>query len=173
MDDERLKQIRHFCKDYFDEMLERVREMRLSERRLYQKIAEIIYTEADATQVYMGLKTWKDAPKGKILKSDISIAKNYLNKEHIKALQRIVTAYLDLAETRAANHTVINMKDWEKFLVQFLQLADYPLLTNKGKTTMLEAKLKAESEFEKYRPMQDKFYISDFDEEIKRLKNKN
>ncbi len=207
MDDERLKQIRNFGKDYFDEMLERVREIRLSERRLYQKItdiyalsadydnkaeitklffatvqnklhwaitgktaAEIIYTEADATKIYMGLKTWKDAPKGKILKSDVSIAKNYLNTEHIKALQRIVTAYLDLAETRATNHSVMNMKDWEKFLVQFLQLADYPLLTNKGKITMLEAKLKAENEFEKYRPIQDKNYISDFDEEIKRLK---
>ena len=207
MDDERLKQIRHFGKDYFDEMLERVREIRLSERRLYQKItdiyalsadydnkaeitrmffatvqnklhwaitgktaAEIIYTEADATKIYMGLKTWKHSPDGKILKSDVSIAKNYLNQEHIKALQRIVTAYLDLAETRAENHIVMNMKDWEKFLVQFLELADYPLLTHKGKITMLEAKLKAENEFEKYRPIQDKLYISDFDKEIKRLK---
>ena len=210
MDDERLKQIRHFGKDYFDEMLERVREIRLSERRLYQKItdiyalsadydnkaeitklffatvqnklhwaitgktaAEIIYTEADATKIYMGLKTWKHSPKGKVLKSDVLVAKNYLNQEHIKALQRIVTAYLDLAETRATNNTVMNMKDWEAFLVQFLQLADYPLLTNKGKITMLEAKLKAETEFEKYRPIQDKLYISDFDEEIKQLKKKN
>ena len=209
MDDERLKQIRHFGKDYFDEMLERIREIRLSERRLYQKItdiyalsadydnkaeitqmffasvqnklhwaitgktaAEIIYTEADATKIYMGLKTWKHAPKGKILKSDVLIAKNYLNQEHIKALQRIVAAYLDLAETKATNNIVMNMKDWEGFLVQFLQLADYPLLTNKGKITMIEAKLKAETEFEKYRPIQDKLYISDFDEEIKRLRKK-
>ncbi len=207
MDDERLKQIRHFGKDYFDEMLERVREIRLSERRLYQKItdiyalsadydnkadvtklffatvqnklhwaitgqtaAEIIYTKADAEKVYMGLKTWKQAPKGKVLKSDVSIAKNYLNDEHIKALERIVTAYLDLAESRATNRTVMNMKDWEKFLVQFLELADYPLLTNKGKISMLEAKLKAESEYDKYRIIQDKNYISDFDEEIKKLK---
>ena len=209
MDDERLKQIRHFGKDYFDEMLERVREIRLSERRLYQKItdiyalsadydnkaeitrmffatvqnklhwaitgktaAEIIYSEADATKIYMGLKTWKHSPTGKILKSDVSIAKNYLNQEHIKALQRIVTTYLDLAETRARNHIVMNMKDWEKFLVQFLELADYPLLTNKGKIRMLEAKLKAENEFEKYRPIQDKLYISDFDKEIKQLKKR-
>ena len=207
MDDERLKQIRHFGKDYFDEMLERVREIRLSERRLYQKItdiyalsadydnkaeitksffatvqnklhwaitgktaAEIIYSEADAEKVYMGLKTWKQAPKGKILKFDASIAKNYLNDEHIKALERIVTAYLDLAESRATNKTVMNMKDWDKFLVQFLELADYPLLTNKGKISMLEAKLKAESEYDKYRIIQDKNYISDFDEEIKKLK---
>lgn len=135
MDDERLKQVKHFGEDYFDEMLERIREIRLSERRLYQKItdiyalsadydnksditrhffdtvqnklhwaitgktaAEIIYSEADATKIYMGLKTWKQAPDGKILKSDVSVAKNYLNVEHIKALERIVTSYLDLAE---------------------------------------------------------------------------
>ena len=206
MDDERLKQIRHFGIDYFDEMLERVREIRLSERRLYQKItdiyalsadydskaditkqffatvqnklhwaitgktaAEIIYTEADAKKVYMGLKTWKHAPKGKILKSDAVIAKNYLNEEHLKALQRIVTAYLDLAESRAMNRKVMNMKDWEEFLVKFLELSDSPILINLGKISMLEAKLKAESEYEKYRVIQDKNYISDFDREIKKL----
>ncbi|MEN8120847.1 MAG: virulence RhuM family protein [Bacteroidota bacterium] len=209
MDDERLKQIRHFGIDYFDEMLERIREIRLSERRLYQKItdiyalsadydnksditkqffatvqnklhwaitgktaAEIIYTEADAKKIYMGLKTWKQAPDGKILKSDVAIAKNYLNNEHIKALERIVTAYLDLAESRATNRTVMNMKDWDKFLVQFLELADYPLLTNKGKISMLEAKLKAEGEYEKYRVIQDKNYISDFDREINKMIDK-
>ena len=209
MDDERLKQIKHFGKDYFDEMLERIREIRLSERRLYQKItdiyalsadydkkdvitkqffatvqnklhwaitgktaAEIIYTEADATKIYMGLKTWKQAPNGKILKSDVSIAKNYLNKEHIKALERIVTTYLDLAESRANNRTVMNMKDWDKFLVQFLELANYPILKNKGKISMLEAKLKAETEYEIFRVIQDKNYISDFDKEIKRMIDK-
>jgi hypothetical protein len=140
MDDERLKQLKHFGEDYFEELLERIREIRLSERRLYQKItdiyalsadydnkseitqhffasvqnklhwaitgktaAEIIYTEADATKIYMGLKTWKQAPDGKILKSDVTIAKNYLNAEHLKALERIVTSYLDLAENRARN----------------------------------------------------------------------
>ena len=206
MDDERLKQIRHFGVDYFDEMLERVREIRLSERRLYQKItdiyalsadydskaeitkhffatvqnklhwaitgktaAEIIYTEADAKKIYMGLKTWKHAPDAKILKSDVAIAKNYLNEEHLKTLQRIVTSYLDLAESRAINHKVMNMKDWEEFLVQFLELTDSPILTNSGKISMLEAKLKAESEYEKFRVIQDKNYISDFDREIKKL----
>ena len=209
MDDERLKQIRHFGIDYFDEMLERIREIRLSERRLYQKItdifalsadydsqsditnqffatvqnklhwaisgktaAEIIYTEADAKKIYMGLKTWKHAPDGKILKSDVSIAKNYLNKEHIKLLEQIVTAYLELAESRARNRTVMNMKDWDKFLIQFLELADYPILKDSGKISMLKAKLKAEGEYEKYRVIQDKNYISDFDKEIFKMIDK-
>ena len=131
--------------------------------------AEIIYTEADAEKINMGLKTWKQSPEGKILKSDVSIAKNYLNEEHIKALERIVTAYLDLAESRARNRVVMNMKDWDKFLVQFLELADYPLLKDNGKISMLEAKLKAESEYEKFRIVQDKNYISDFDREIKKM----
>ena len=209
MDDERLKQIGHFGIDYFEEMLERIREIRLSERRLYQKItdiyalsadydsqseitkqffatvqnklhwaitgktaAEIIYTEADAKKIYMGLKTWKHAPDGKILKSDATIAKNYLNKEHIKALERVVTVYLDLAESRARNRTIMNMKDWDKFLVQFLELADYPILKDAGKISMLQAKIKAESEYDKYRVIQDKNYISDFDREIKKLIDK-
>ena len=208
MDDERLKQIQHFGIDYFDEMLERIREIRMSERRLYQKItdiyalsadydsqaditqqffatvqnklhwaitgktaAEIIYTEADATKIYMGLKTWKHAPNGKILKNDVIIAKNYLNEEHIKALAQIVSAYLDLAESRARNRQVMNMKDWDKFLAQFLELADYPILKDAGKISMLQAKLKAESEFEKYRVIQDREYESDFDKAIKKLKS--
>jgi len=209
MDDERLKQIRNFGKDYFDELLERIREIRLSERRLYQKItdiyalsadydsqstitqhffatvqnklhwaitgktaAEIIYTEADATKVFMGLKTWKLSPNEKILKSDVSIAKNYLNKEHLKLLQRIVTSYLDLAENRAENRRIMNMKDWDKFLVQFLELTDLPILRHKGKITMLEAKIKAESEYDKFRVIQDHNYISDFDKKIKEITNK-
>ena len=209
MDDERLKQIKHFGEDYFDEMLERIREIRLSERRLYQKItdiyalaadynsknaitkqffatvqnklhwaitgktaAEIIYTEADATKIYMGLKTWKQAPDGKILKSDVTIAKNYLNIEHVKALERIVSSYLDLAESRARNRQVMNMNDWDRFLVQFLELADYPILKDKGKVSMLEAKLKAESEYDKFRVIQDQNYISDFDKEIKKIIDK-
>ncbi len=210
MDDERLKQIRHFGIDYFEEMLERIREIRLSERRLYQKItdiyalsadydsksditkqffatvqnklhwaitgktaSEIIYTEADARKIYMGLKTWKHAPDGKILKSDVTIAKNYLNQEHIKVLEQIVSAYLDMAENRARNRTVMNMKDWDRFLIQFLELADYPILKDKGKISMLEAKLKAESEYEKYRVIQDKNYISDFDREINKITKNN
>jgi hypothetical protein len=210
MDDERLKQLKHFGKDYFEELLERIREIRLSERRLYQKItdiyalsadynnqsqttkdffasvqnkmhwaitgktaAEIIYTEADAEKIYMGLKTWKNAPDGKILKSDVTIAKNYLNQEHLSQLQRIVNAYLDLAENRAERGIVMNMKDWAEFLDRFLQLSDYPLLLDKGKVSALEAKLKAEQEYEKYRIIQDKNYISDFDKLIKKLKDKN
>lgn len=204
MDDERLKQIQHFGIDYFEEMLERIREIRMSERRLYQKItdiyalsadydsqaditqqffatvqnklhwaitgktaAEIIYSEADATKIYMGLKTWKHAPNGKILKSDVSIAKNYLNEEHIKALEQMVSGYLDVAETRARNRQVMNMKDWDKFLIQFLELADYPILKDTGKISMLQAKLIAESEYEKYRVVQDKMYQSDFDKQLK------
>jgi hypothetical protein len=206
MDDERLKQIKHFGQDYFDEMLERIREIRLSERRFYQKVtdiyalsadydkndattrvffataqnkmhwaiqgktaAEIIYSEADATKIYMGLKTWKHAPNEKILKSDVSIAKNYLEEAHLKQLERIVSAYLDLAENRASRGIVMNMKDWVTFLDKFLELSDYPILLDGGKVTALEAKLKAETEYEKYRVIQDRKYISDFDREIKHI----
>ncbi len=200
MDDERLKQIKHFGKDYFDEQLERIREIRASERRFYQKItdiytlsadydknaeitkefystvqnkmhwaicgqtaAEIIYSEADATKIYMGLKTWKNAPKDKILKSDVTIAKNYLNKEHINKLDRIVVAYLDLAEMKTEQEIVMNMKDWIDFLDKFLALSDSPILLDKGKVSALEAKLKAHGEYEKYRVIQDREYLSDFD----------
>jgi hypothetical protein len=209
MDDERLKQIKHFGQDYFDELLERIREIRLSERRLYQKItdiyalsadydsndeitkdffatvqnkmhwaihgktaAEIIYTEADAQKVFMGLKTWKNAPAGKILKSDVTIAKNYLNEEHLKELERIVSAYLDLAENRARRGIVTNMKDWVQFLDRFLALSDYPILLDKGKISALEAKIKAEAEYDKFRVIQDKNYVSDFDKEIQRITGK-
>ncbi|WP_332444378.1 virulence RhuM family protein [Wolinella succinogenes] len=187
MDDERLKQIKHFGKDYFDEQLERIREIRASERRFYQKItdiyalsadsvqnkmhwamcgktaAEIIYSEADAEKIYMGLKTWKNAPDGKILKSDVTIAKNYLNEEHIKKLDRIVVAYLELAEIRASQGIVMNMKDWIMFLDKFLALSDYPILLDNGKVSALEAKLKAEAEYENYRVVQDRLFVSDFD----------
>ena len=200
MDDERLKSIHHFGKDYFDEQLDRIREIRLSERRFYQKItdiyalsadydnnamitkefyatvqnkmhwaitgktaAEIIYSEADAKKIYMGLQTWKNAPNGKMLKSDASIAKNYLNEEHIEQLKLIVSAYLDLAENRAKQGVVMNMKDWIVFLDKFLALSDYPILLDNGKVSALEAKLKAEAEYEKYRVIQDREYLSDFD----------
>ena len=209
MDDERLKQIKHFGQDYFDEMLERIREIRLSERRFYQKItdiyslsadydrndnttrgffattqnklhwaiqgktaAEIIYTEADARKICMGLKSWKNSPDGKILKSDVSIAKNYLEEEHLKELEKIVSAYLDLAENRAKRGIVMNMKDWVSFLDKFLELSDYPIRLDKGKVSALEAKLKAEVEYDKFRVIQDRNYISDFDREIKRIMDK-
>ena len=209
MDDERLKQMKHFGQDYFDEMLERIREIRLSERRFYQKItdiyalsadynqntdttkkfyattqnklhwaiqgktaAEIIYANVDASKIAMGLTSWRNAPDGKILKSDVSVAKNYLNQEHLNQLQRLVTAYLDLAENRAQRGIVMNMKDWVGFLDRFLELSDYPILTDNGKITALEAKLKAEGEYDKYRVIQDKAYRSDFDKLIQDTKNK-
>jgi hypothetical protein len=207
LDDERLKQgKRVFGKDYFEELLERIREIRASERRFYQKItdiyalsadydknapitkdffatvqnklhwaitgktaAEIIYDSADAKKLYIGLTNWKHAPDGKIMRSDVSIAKNYLNMEHIKQLNQIVSAYLDLAENRAQRQIITKMEDWVRLLHSFLELSEYPILKDKGRVTALEAKLKAEQEFEKYRVIQDKNYISDFDREIKRI----
>jgi hypothetical protein len=207
LDDDRLKQGKTFGQDYFDELLERIREIRSSERRFYQKItdlyalstdydkesqqtkdffaavqnklhwaitgktaAEIIYSDADAAKLYMGLKTWKTAPDGKIMKSDALVAKNYLELQHITELNRIVSAYLDLAENNAQRNIAFNMQQWATFLDRFLELSNYPILKDKGKVTMLEAKLKAEGEYEKYRIIQDQNYESDFDKEIKRLK---
>jgi hypothetical protein len=207
LDDARLKQGKQvFGKDYFDELLERIREIRASERRFYQKItdlyalavdyapdapvtkeffatvqnklhwaitgqtaAEIIYVRADATKIYMGLTTWKHAPQGKILKSDVTVAKNYLSEAHVKELNRVVSAYLDLAENRAQRGIVTRMAEWVKFLNDFLKLSNYPILQDKGKVSALEAKLKAEGEYEIYRHRQDAEYISDFDREIKRI----
>ncbi|MDO8873987.1 MAG: virulence RhuM family protein [Methanoregula sp.] len=210
LDDERLKQGKTvFGRDYFEELLERIREIRASERRFYQKItdiyalasdydknapitkeffatvqnelhwaitgktaAEIIYDSADATKIYMGLTSWKQAPEGKILKSDVAIAKNYLNEAHIKELNQIVSAYLDLAENQAKRQIVTRMKDWAQFLQSFLALSKYPILKDKGKVSALEAKLKSEQVFEEYRVIQDNNYISDFDKEIKRITEK-
>jgi hypothetical protein len=209
LNDEMLKNGRPFGKDYFDELLERVREIRASERRFYQKItdiyalsadydseapltkeffatvqnklhwaitgktaAEIVYDSADAQKIHMGLTNWKQAPDGKILKSDVSVAKNYLSEAHIRDLNRIVAAYLDLAENRAERQVLMKMKDWVKFLHDFLELSNYPILKDKGKVSALEAKLKAEEEFDGYRKQQDREYISDFDREVKRIKGK-
>ncbi|MEA3444784.1 MAG: virulence RhuM family protein [Bacteroidota bacterium] len=210
MDDERLKQGGVvFGRDYFDELLERIREIRASERKFYQKItdiyalsadydknapitkeffataqntlhwaitgktaAEIIYTKADAKKIYMGLTNWKQSPDGKILKSDVSIAKNYLNKTHIDELNQIVSGYLDLAELRAKRQIITNMNEWVVLLNDFLKLAQYPILKHKGKVSALEAKLKAEQEFEEYRVKQDNNFISDFDRDIKRITGK-
>ncbi len=210
LDDERLKQgKRAFSKDYFDELLERIREIRASERRFYQKItdiyalsvdysadapltreffasvqnklhwaitgqtaAELIYASADAATIYMGLTTWAHAPGGKILKSDVTVAKNYLNEAHLKELNRIVSAYLDLAENRAERGIVMKMTDWVSFLHNFLALASYPILQDSGKVSALEARLKAEGEYEIYRQRQDVDYLSDFDREVKRIEGK-
>jgi len=210
LDDERLKQGKQvFGKDYFDELLERIREIRASERRFYQKItdiyalsadydnnapitkeffstvqnklhwaitgktaAEIIYDSADATKIHMGLTSWKQAPDGKIVKSDVAVAKNYLSEAHIKELNQIVSAYLDLAENRAQRQILMKMTEWIEFLHNFLELSNYPILQDKGKISALEARLKAEQEYEGYRIGQDKDYLSDFDKEIKRITGK-
>ena len=210
LDDARLKQGQQvFGKDYFDELLERIREIRASERRFYRKItdiyalsvdysadatltreffalvqnklhwaitgqtaAELIYASADATRIAMGLTTWKQAPDGKILKSDVAVAKNYLSEAHVKELNRIVSAYLDLAENRAERGILMKMVDWIGFLHSFLELSNYPILQDKGKVSALEAKLKAEGEYEVFRQRQDVEYVSDFDREIKRIEGR-
>jgi len=208
LDDERLKQGNTaFGKDYFADLLERIREIRASERRFYQKVAdiyalsvdydahapltreffasvqnklhwaitgqtaaELIYTSADATKLFMGLATWKHAPHGKIQKSDVTVAKNYLSEAHVKELNRIVSAYLDLAENRAQRGILMKMNDWATFLNSFLELSSYPILSDKGKVTTLEAKLKAEGEYEVYRKRQDAEYVSDFDRAVQEAK---
>ena len=134
--------------------------------------AEIIYDSADAKKIYMGLTTWKHGPDGKILKSDVAVAKNYLSEAHIKELNQIVSAYLDLAENRAQRQILMKMTDWIEFLHNFLELSKYPILQDKGKVNALQVKLKAEKEFEEYRVIQDDNYISDFDKEIKRITGK-
>ncbi len=211
LDDERLKQAKNFGQDYFDELLERIRDIRTSERRFYQKItdiytlsidydrdaeatkdffasvqnklhwaitgktaAETIYSEADAARLYMGLQTWKNAPDGKIQKSDVAVAKNYLHEQHLAELNRIVSAYLDLAENRAERQIQMKMSDWTTFLHQFLDLSNYPILNSKGTISALEAKIKAETEYEKYKPIQDRMFLSDFDKVVKKsLEAKN
>ncbi len=131
--------------------------------------AEIIYSTADAEKAHMGLTSCKNAPEGKILKSDTAVAKNYLSEQHIKEFNRIVSAYLDLAENRAERQIAMSMADWITFLDRFLELSDYPILADKGKVSGLEAKLKADQEYGKYRQTQDQMYLSDFDRQIKQF----
>lgn len=202
LDDERLKQGKTlFGKDYFDELLERIRDIRASERRFYQKItdiyatasidyqsnaeitktfyktvqnklhwaitshtaAELIQERADSTKPNMGLTTWKGAPKGKVLKSDVSVAKNYLSEEEIKSLNRIVTMYLDYAENQAARQIPMTMQDWVTKLDAFLDFNDYEILNNAGKVPAKVAKTLAEEEFSKFQTIQDQEFESDFD----------
>ena len=209
LDDERLKQGgKLFGKDYFYELLERIREIRASERRFYQKItdiysecsidydpqveitqvfyktvqnklhwaitgltaAEIISSRANSELPNMGLTTWRKSPKGKILKSDASIAKNYLNEREVRELNRIVTMYLDYAENQAERQIPMKMKDWVEKLDAFLQFNDYSVLKNAGSISAEIAKKLAAEEYEKFRVIQDQNYESDFDKEIKRLK---
>jgi len=207
LDDDRLKQGKHFGKDYFDELLERIREIRASERRFYLKItdiyeqcsvdynkdseltqkffktvqnklhwaitgktaAELIANRANATLPNMGLTTWKNAPQGKILKSDIGTAKNYMQEKEIKELERIVTMYLDFAELQAERQVPMKMEDWVSRLDAFLQFNEYNVLTDAGKISHDLAIKLADTEFEKFRIVQDQNYISDFEQEVKKL----
>ena len=201
LDDERLKQGQHFGRDYFDDLLERIREIRTSERRYYQKItdiyaecsadydaksestksffkmvqnmmhlavthhtaAEIVYDRADAGRPHMGLTTWKKAPDGRIQKSDTIVAKNYLSDTELDQLNRITTSFLDVAETRAQRHIITTMEDWRKRLAQFLTAMDYESCTSPGTVSQDDARAKAYGEYEKYKLIQDRSYISDFD----------
>jgi len=211
LDDERLKQGRRFGKDYFDELLERIREIRASERRFYQKItdiyqqcsidynkeseitqtffktvqnklhwaitgktaSQIVASRAKASLPHMGLQTWKNAPHGKIMKSDVSIAKNYLSEDEISNLNRVVNMYLDYAENQAARQIPMKMADWINKLDAFLQFNEYHILKDAGTVSHEVAKKLAEQEYEKYRIVQDQLYESDFDKEVKRLTSKN
>jgi len=210
MDDERLKNPNNvFGKDYFEEQLARIRDIKSSERRFYQKItdiysqcsadykldsqitkdffatvqnklhwaitgqtaAEIIATRADSSKQNMGLSTWKNAPKGSIRKTDVGIAKNYLNEKELDGLNQIVTMYLDYAESQALKGTLMFMKDWIKKLDAFLQFNEEAILKHQGKVSHQVAIELAESEFEKYRIVQDKLYESDFDKAIQKVKS--
>ncbi len=207
MDDERLKRGAYLTEKYFDEQLERIREIRASERMFYQKItdlyataidydknaattrrfyatvqnkmhyavhghtaAELIVERANHTKEHMGLTTWADAPDGKIKKSDVTVAKNYLSPDEMKQLNRMVTAYLDFAENMTLRHIPLTMQDWEKRLNSFIEMFDYGILQDAGKVSAEIAKLHAETEFEKYRVIQDRLFMSDFDRYMLELK---
>ncbi len=206
LNDEMLKNGRPFGKDYFDELLERIREIRASERRSYQKIAdvfeqcssdysansdetkafyafvqnkmhyaitgktaaEIIHDRADSEHPTMGLTNWKSSPNGKILKSDIKVAKNYLNEKELDRLNRIVTMYIDYAEFQALNEKIMTMKDWLEITDDFLKYNRQKVLQNSGKVSHEAAIAKADVEYQKFRVSQDKNYISEFDKTMKK-----
>lgn len=210
LDDERLKQGKHFGKDYFDDLLERIREIRASERRYYQKItdvyaecsadydpksettqlffkmvqnmmhwavthqtaAEIVYSRADTKMPHMGLTTWKNAPDGRVQKSDTIVAKNYLSDKEASALNHLSTAFLDFAELRAERQIITTMADWKKQLDDFLTLYEFDKYNEADTISIEQAKEKAYAEYDKFRLIQDKEYISDFDKEIKAWKEK-
>jgi hypothetical protein len=207
LDDERLKQGKSFGKDYFEELLERIREIRASERRFYQKItdiyaqcsidydpqsditlvfyktvqnklhwavtgqtaAEIIHHRADASKPNMGLTTWKHAPDGKILKTDVTIAKNYLQEQELDELNRVVSMYLDYAENQARRNIPMTMTEWVKKLDAFLQFNEYDTLQNAGNIRHEVAKRLAEEQYQQYRLVQDRKFESDFDKLAKKL----
>jgi len=210
MDDERIKQGGSILTDqYFEEQLQRIREIRLSERKFYQKItdiyatsvdyditaqatkrffatvqnklhwaihghtaAEVVYTRANADKQNMGLTSWKDAPSGKIQKFDVSVAKNYLNGDELTQLARLVNAYLDVAEDMAMRKIPMTMQDWEARLNRFIEFTDRAVLQDAGRITTEIAKAHAETEFEKYRIVQDRLFQSDFDRLLLQMKNR-
>lgn len=201
LDDERLKGKSIFGEDYFEELLDRIREIRTSERRYYQKItdiyaecsydydknsdttrlfyktvqnmmhyavthqtaAEIVYHRADANKPYMGLTTWRNAPDGRIRKSDVTVAKNYLSEKEMRSLELLSTAFIDMAELRAQRHQLMSMKDWKEQLVKFLSINDHAILPDAGSISHEQAEGKALVEYEKYRVIQDQTFLSDFD----------
>jgi hypothetical protein len=210
LDGDRMKYGSRFSARYFDELYEEIKDIRTSERRMYQKItdiyatsfdyspnapetkeffatvqnklhwaitgktaAEIISQRVDSKKDKMGLTSWRKSPKGKIMPSDVVIAKNYLESEELKNLDRIGNMYLDYAEIQASKGRVVLMKDWIDKLDAFLKFTEYDILTNAGKISNEVAKELALSEYEKYKPIQDKEYISDFDREIKKLLENN
>ncbi|MBO7047127.1 MAG: virulence RhuM family protein [Prevotella sp.] len=209
LDKKRMENGAFLTEDYFEHLLAEIREIRLSERRMYQKVtdlyataidynkdapttrrffakvqnklhfaihghtaAELIVERANAEKEHMGLTTWENAPDGKIVKTDVSIAKNYLKGNELESLGRIVNAFLDLAENRAKRHIPMTMEDWAKYIDRFLTMDDRELLQDNGKVSAEQAKEFAESEFEKYRIVQDRLFMSDFDKEIEGLLDK-
>lgn len=208
LDDERLKGKDPFGADYFEELLERIREIRTSERRYYQKItdiyaecsidydrdsettrtfyktvqnmmhyavthqtaAEIVYDRADAEKPHMGLMTWKNAPDGRVVKSDVTVAKNYLSEKEVNELNLLSTAFLDIAERRAQRHLLTKMADWKNVLEQYLKVSDADILPDAGSISHEEAEAKALEEYEKFRKIQDRTLLSDFDKFIEGLK---
>lgn len=207
LDDERLKGKNVFGADYFDDLLDRIREIRISERRYYQKItdiysecsvnydrhasetklffqtvqnmmhyavtkqtaAEIIYDRADAERPHMGLTTWKNAPDGRVIKSDVTIAKNYLSEKEVDSLNRLSNAFIDIAEQRAEDHILMTMADWATLLRKYMDLNNRPVLPDAGRVTHEQAVEKALTEYDKFRVIQDRELMSDFDREIERL----
>ena len=208
LDDERLKGKNPFGADYFEDLLDRIREIRTSERRYYQKItdiyaecssdydpksevtktfyktvqnmmhyavnhqtaAEIVYNRANAEKPHMGLTTWKNAPDGRVVKSDVTIAKNYLSDKEIESLNLLTTAFLDMAEDRARRHIIMKMTDWKTLLERYLQISDRDILPDSGSVSHEEAEAKALGEYEKFWRIQDKTILSDFDRFIEDLK---
>ena len=211
LDDERLKGKNVFGADYFDDLIDRIREIRISERRYYQKItdiysecssdynkdseetqfffrtvqnmmhyavtkqtaAEIIYDRADAKRPHMGLTSWKNAPDGRVIKSDVTIAKNYLSEKEVESLNRLSTAFIDIAEQRAEDHILMTMADWSALLQKYIDLNNRPVLPNSGKVTHEQAVEKALTEYDKYRIIQDREMMSDFDRQIELLSGRD